>query len=136
MAVDRRRGARWSVVVLLLLAGLLGMHGLGGHHGPMPQPSAGPEVSQVLTAVHHTGMHQDLPTAPEALTGAVDPHADLTVACVAALTSGLVLLLSLLRRRSRAAGSTAAGTSVTALPRARWAVGPPDLVAGLCVSRT
>lgn len=137
-AVGLRRSAGWSVVVLLLLAGLLGMHGLGGHYGPMPELGSGPATSHVVTGTHPAGMHEDVATATRAaVTGAVDLHADLTVACLAVLTSGLVLLLALLGRRLRVGGSPAGRTGPAAvLPRARWVVGPPDLVAGLCVSRT
>lgn len=145
------RGRSWLFTVLVLLAGLLGMHGLASeHHMPgTTAPSA--STSSATTAMPgaagqlatNAGHAHLLPAASTAAAvtpvtvvtgeGMVIPHP----ACVAVLTgSALLLLVVLLRRRPRFPTATPPRHVVRSATAALRPPEPPDLVAGLCVSRT
>lgn len=156
------RAAR-LLAVLALLLGLLAMHGLvTGHHssGAAASPVsvvattvqqhpaavlglAGAEQvgTQPHTPAHTAGLAAALAGAPS--DGALrspctDCPGDGVVAlCLSVLSAGLALLARLLARRARAAGLPAPQGRLPLLRPGRLPFPrPPDLVAGLCVSRT
>lgn len=155
---DRR--VRHAVLVLSVLAGLLGMHGLsGGHsssasHAAMSMPdgsgaarSAVPP-SRPLLAVGSTTANassQAGTTSPAPAVVAAGPLADVghgmsgtLIACLAVLPGGL--LLRLMRRgrahRPMSRPDRPAGPRGGPVAGPRYLPPEPDLVAGLCVSRT
>lgn len=159
----RRRS--WALTVFVLLAGLLGMHGLSNHDG-MTGMSAAPAMVRSTSAIamdHSSVEHQsavsaessrasvgrDSPTASRAAMPAAAGQVVAVLAesgaggamthplCVAILSATALLLLLALRRtrhRRQSAPRPARAPAVLSLllrPPSR-----PDLVAGLCVSRT
>ena len=130
-------------LVLVLLVGLLGMHGLASDHASMA-PSSG--VTPATAGAHltaHAGMHRaalvrtDQALGPRAAVG--DDHGGMKMAglCLAVLT-GAVLTVASARGASLSGRRPGAhGSPWTPATKRRLAVvRPPDLVAGLCVSRT
>ena len=156
------RAAR-LLAVLGLLLGLLAMHGLvTGHHsssaGALPASAdvlgGQQHMAATLDGPEHAAVQFRVPTLPGYLTASVAPagqagsgalenqctgcpgHGGVAL-CLAVLFAGLAVLARLLARRARAADLPAPQVRLPLLragplPFAR----PPDLVAGLCVSRT
>lgn len=132
-------------LVLGLVAGLLGMHGLASDHAGMVRASAAPPG--VVHVVDH-GMSEMDTTAPTADPVSSDHVAstqvhgldgqdgtDMAGLCIAVLAGVLLLVV----RRWRPAGKRSGRrdpSQLIARPRALPLCRPPDLVAGLCVSRT
>lgn len=146
---------RQVVVVLSVLAGLLGMHGLMSGHGA---PALSPGMAMSSTAEPSTDLSAPIAVAdttlhikgamlavPEAATGSPSFAAHgsamtgMLLTCLAILPVGLLVgLRCFLRvrphlhfRRDHRAPPT--GRPLT---RTRSLTSPPDLVAGLCISRT
>ena len=130
-------------LVLVLLVGLLGMHGLASDHSGMAASTA---MSPATAAVHpaaHAGMHMAALAAAEHAVdaGAVLPggHGAMAMAglCLAVL-AGVVVMVAVARGGSPFSGrQDGPGASrVSARDPGPDVVRPPDLVAGLCVSRT
>jgi len=135
------------ITILVVLAGLLAMHGLaGGHHVEAPSTWAAASADAAPAALGHAAH-----AAGSAATGGVDLLASdalvpdsgqgqvsgLMTLCLAVLVGGLLLLLLLLGQRWRAALVGARPRpAVALLPRTPRPPRPPDLVAELCVSRT
>jgi len=132
-------------LVLVLVTGLLGMHGLASDHAGMGTVAAAP--SGVVHVVDHGMSEMDM-TAPAADPVSNDPvstwvhgpgehdRTDMAGLCIAVLAG--VLLLAVVRRW-RPAGERSGRRDLSRLiarPRALPLCRPPDLVAGLCVSRT
>ena len=129
------RSRSWALTVLVLLAGLLGMHAVGAGHAGMTGMTA--TAAHQHQAAGHTPAPGDLLAAP-----AAPALSDATAAmahgwCLAVLTASLLLLLrNLLRRRRSRPASPVPRSPVPCSRRVTWRPSPPDLVAGLCVSRT
>ena len=146
-------------LVLVLVTGLLGMHGLASDHAGMGTSAAAPRgvvhvVVHVLDHVVDHGMSEIDMTAPAADPVSSDPVTNDPVAstqvhgpgahdgtnmaglCIAVLAGVLLLVV---RRWRRPAGKHSGRRDLSRLiarPRALPLCRPPDLVAGLCVSRT
>ena len=141
-------------LVLGLVAGLLGMHGLASDHAGMGTAAAAP--SGVVHVVDHGMSEMDM-TAPAADPVSNNPvsnnpvsndpvsirvhgpgehdRTDMAGLCIAVLAGVLLLVV----RRWRPAGKRSGRrdpSQLIARPRALPLCRPPDLVAGLCVSRT
>ena len=138
-------------LVLVLVTGLLGMHGLASDHAGMGTAAAAPRG--VVHVVDHGMSEIDL-TAPAADPVGSDPVSsdrvastqvhgpgahdgmDMAGLCIAVLAGVLLLVV---RRWRRPAGKHSGRRDLSRLiarPRALPLCRPPDLVAGLCVSRT
>ena len=153
----RSRGCSWSartLTVLALLVGLLVMHGLSADHATMDHPLAVPGTAaamvgngdampghQVVGAFHQrqrtTVLHN---VGNEGLAAAMHTPApgggSMAALCLAILGAALALVLLAPAHRGRRAhhgGAPSAGRPTGRV--LRWPP-PPDLVAGLCVSRT
>lgn len=133
----RRTSAR-LLTALALLVGLLGMHALTSSHADMTG-SSGMDVApmSVIVAEPTASLWSDPGDGNRLLSGVLDaPLASMIHPwCVAVLLTSVVLLpLTLLGRRSlRPRTPNVTWRPSLASPRA---LRPPDLVAGLCVSRT
>lgn len=159
---------RQVVVVLSVLAGLLGMHGLMSGHGALASPlgmamsstaepstdlsspstaALGDAPAGLASTVADTTLHIEaaMLAVPEAARGSssiVTHRSAMTgmlLTCLAILPGGLLLgLLRLLRdRRHLPHHRDRSMPPMGRLPtRMRLLTSPPDLVAGLCVSRT
>jgi hypothetical protein len=126
---------RQVLSAMVLLLGLLAMHGLNHDHHSLSSAgvghemasmvSSGPYAHDVVTAVG--GAEHALVAAPEGL-----GH-DLTAVCLAILTTGsLLVLLTWTRRRAPARRQRGCGQHV---PGATIGRRSPDLLA-LCINRT
>lgn len=137
-------GARPSRLCLVLV-GLLGMHGLASDHGRMAAAATMPAAASPAAALD-PGMASLTLAAPVDSNLAAGAHVDLRSGgtgmvmaglCLAVLTRALLLLAAaqrLLPSRAQPAGRLP--SELLARPRALPPPRPPDLVAGLCVSRT
>lgn len=148
-------------LVLLLLVGLLGMHGLASQHATAAMADPTPmtmTMTMTTSSVEHAVMALAMTTDPatagrrsEPAAGVVAPpaassvlaasglpHGGMAMAdlCLAVLTGALLLLRAATAHADRAPRTACRAdrllARVNALPRPR----APDLVAGLCVSRT
>ena len=141
-------------LVLVLVTGLLGMHGLASDHAGMGTAAAVPRgVLHVVDHVLDHGMSEIDLTAPAADPVSSEPvtsdrvastqvhgpgahdGTDMAGLCIAVLAGVLLLVV----RRWRPAGKYSGRRDLSRLiarPRALPLCRPPDLVAGLCVSRT
>lgn len=147
---QRSSGTRVRLV-LLLLVGLLGMHGLASQHATAG--TADPTAMSMSVTGHMTMDHDSGATAREAeRTASVvalpspgpvwaapsQPHSGMAMAdlCLAVLTGALLLIRAATARAAAAPRTPCRAhrllARISALPPPR----PPDLVAGLCVSRT
>jgi hypothetical protein len=138
-----RTSARLLTAFVLVL-GLLGMHGLSSSHDGMPGMPAmtgGAAAALVMTTDHALAA---VPAVVQALPRATAVgHAAMADAgramthpwCIAVLLGSLLLLVLTLLRLRPPAWHPPVRTSRGTLPAVR-ALRPPDLVAGLCVSRT
>ncbi len=156
------RGAR-VLGLLALLLGLLAMHGLGSGHQTGGGTAA--RVEAVVPAGHqHAGsahrhlistsgdVRHQLPALNEPTLVAVDPlgtsaalepapcdgcqQHDVALLCLAVLTLGLAGLVGLLAQHPHPSGAVALPEQPTTRAGPPLRLRPPDLVAGLCVSRT
>ena len=153
----RPTGRSWSartLTVLALLAGLLVMHGLSADHAQMNHPLAIPGTAAAVVdngdamPAHQVVVAVDQPqrtTVPHnvgnenlaaALHASVPGGGSMAALCVAILAAGLALVLLVPAHRGRRADRGGAPSALRPTGQVlRWA-SPPDLVAGLCVSRT
>lgn len=105
------RRALWFGGLLILLAGIVGMHGLDSHSGGMApdvhaialQERTVAELSAAPMAVHEvmaTAAHHVAGAATASgafvVEGALDGHMDMTAMCMAVLALGLTMLLRML----------------------------------------
>lgn len=150
-------GRSWSartLTVLALLAGLLVMHGLSADHVQMNHPLAIPGTAAAMvgngdampahqvvgavdqpqrTTVPHNVGNENLAAA---LHTSVSGGGSMAALCLAILGAGLALVLLVPAHRGRRGHRGGAPSAVRPTGRVlRWP-SPPDLVAGLCVSRT
>ncbi len=136
--------------LLVVLLGLLAMHGLTStHHAaaatPVMSSASGPSSTSAVAKstphddVHHNG---DTPSVSQAAGAHTAPGASCdddcptTVLCLAILTAAAAAAaLTLARTRPRAAGGPLSVQPRTTAP-ARHVPRAPDPVAELCISRT
>ena len=153
----RRTGCNWSartLTVLALLTGLLVMHGLSADHVQMNHPLAIPGTAAAMvangeampghqvvgavdqpqrTTVPHNVGNENLAAA---LHTSVSGGGSMAALCLAILGAGLALVLLVPAHRGRRGHRGGAASALRPTGRVlRWP-SPPDLVAGLCVSRT
>ena len=127
------------LLVLGLLVGLFGMHGLGAdHHTAAPSPHATVSASSAVTAAHHPAPTPDQHVVPPSDPGSSEGHLmDVASACVAVLAGAALLALLLpgavriLHPVRPSIDRSGARGRVPPLPALR----PPDLSV-LCVLRT
>lgn len=128
------------LTVVALLVGLLGMHGLAGHH--TMTRSAMTSSAMTSSAVTSSGI---TPAARSGTTvdrfGVVTPPnggwtGGVGSACLAVLGTALLLTLARVRRRPPRVPDGRSASPVPFPAGVRQVGVPPDLVAGLCVSRT
>ncbi len=147
-AVQRsRRAFARAASVLLLLAGLIGMHGLANHQQHVAAKGtvgrtllAAPQgQAHGLAVGRHTPATTPLPTVTSDATLTPSEHCgdscveSLAALCVALLTAtSLLVLVSQRLRRHHPAPVPLGRTRVCSAP----VRGPPDVVGLLCVSRT
>jgi hypothetical protein len=120
---------RQVLAAMVLLLGLLAMHGLNHDHHVLSTAGVGHEMASMVSSVPYAHVEAEhvLLEAPDGL-----GH-DLTALCLAILTSGsLLALLSWTRRSAAARRYRGLGQDVLGATIRRR---PPDLLA-LCVSRT
>ncbi len=163
MSRSSQQGAR-VLGLLALLLGLLAMHGLGSGHQTGGGTAA--RVEAVVPAGHqHAGsahrhltstsgdVRHQLPALNEPTLVAVDPlgtaaalepapcegcqQHDVALLCLAVLTLGLAGLVGLVAQHPHGPfGAVALPEQPTTRAGPPLRLRPPDLVAGLCVSRT
>jgi Family of unknown function (DUF6153) len=141
-----RTDRRLPWLVLVLLVGLLGMHGLaGGHTGQHSASMAAGSSTGAAADVLPDGPTSTTMARPVGAVGAVGAHIAPTVdhtrtalagLCLAVLVGTVLWLMA--RRRSLPARARSGDRRARQLARSRVLPEPrpPDLVAGLCVSRT
>ena len=108
----RARRALWFGGLLLLLAGIVGMHGLDSHTGgmvPQVHAIALPEPAADSWAAPMSGVHEVMATAVHDVAGAATAmgtsaiegvpvgHMDMTPMCMAVLAMALTVLIQMLR---------------------------------------